>query len=285
MAENYCGKNCEACSFKEKLSCPGCKTGPGNTFDGDCDIARCCRERGHDTCATCTQQSWCGKNRSAETMADIRQQKQERERAKREKLEKQMPLLAKCLTVIFWVSLAVNIPAVMSNEFTVSLPGLYRTGQILSIVLSLAITGVYFSLRKVNDRYQKAAIYLGISLLADFVLNWITGGESRTWTLLVSIPAAVLSFAGKFQLYNAHSEVLVPVDYELSEKWMKLWKWYIRLFVAIIAGLLLVVILPVLGLLAVVAAAIGTIVVAIMELTYLYRMMDRFRNYAKELAA
>lgn len=285
MAENYCGKNCEACSFKEKLSCSGCKTGPGRKIGGDCEIARCCCERGHDTCATCNQQSWCGKNRSSETMADIRLQKQERERAKREKLEKQMPLLANCLTVVFWVGLAMNIPSAMSNQLTVSLPGLYRTGQILSIILSLVIVGTYSSLRKVNDRYQKAAIYLGISLFASFVLNWITGGESRAWTLLVSIPAAVLSFAGKFQLYSANSEVLVPVDYELSEKWMKLWKWYIRLFGVSIAGLLLVVILPILGLLAVVAAAIGTIVVGIMELIYQYRMMDRFRTYAKNLAA
>ena len=285
MAENYCGKNCEACSFKEKLSCPGCKIGPGRNFGGDCELAKCCRERGHDTCATCNQQSWCGKNRSAETMADSRLQKQERERAKREKLEKQVPLLAKCLSVIFWVSLAANIPGIMSNEFTVSLPVLYRTGQILLLISSLGIVAAYFTLRKVNDRFRKAAIYVGISLLADFVLKWITGGESPSWTLLITLPAAALSFAGKFQMYSAYSEILVPVDYELSEKWMQLWKWYIGLFIASIAGLLLTVIIPLLGLLAVVVAAIGTIVVSIMELIYLYRMMDRFRTYAKELAA
>ena len=42
MTENYCGKDCTRCSFKEALACVGCKTGPGRAFGGDCEIARCC---------------------------------------------------------------------------------------------------------------------------------------------------------------------------------------------------------------------------------------------------
>ena len=52
-----------------------------------------------------------------------------------------------------------------------------------------------------------------------------------------------------------------------------------------IASAVLVFILPILGMLATIVAGIGTIVVSIMELIYLYRMMVAFRTYAKDLAA
>ena len=129
MAENYCGKSCEACNFKEKLDCPGCKAGPGRVFGGDCEVANCCRERGHDTCTTCNQNNWCSKQKNAEGMAQTRFQKQEQERAAREQLEKHVPKLAKYLTILFWLNIAAQIPSLISNDLTKGLSSLYQTGQ------------------------------------------------------------------------------------------------------------------------------------------------------------
>ena len=50
MAETYCGKSCEECTKKEQLDCSGCKTGPGRQFGGDCELAKCVRDKGHETC-------------------------------------------------------------------------------------------------------------------------------------------------------------------------------------------------------------------------------------------
>ena len=47
MAETYCGKVCRECEQKEALSCPGCKLGPGKLYGGDCELAKCCREKGN----------------------------------------------------------------------------------------------------------------------------------------------------------------------------------------------------------------------------------------------
>ena len=53
MAETYCGKSCVECPRKEELSCPGCKMGPGKQFNGQCELAKCARDKGHETCESC----------------------------------------------------------------------------------------------------------------------------------------------------------------------------------------------------------------------------------------
>ena len=283
MAENYCGKDCTQCTFREELACPGCKDGPGRSFGGDCKQAQCCRERGHDTCETCNQKSLCGKNREANHLPEYRLEKQKRERAQREWLEKQMPLMAKCFTALFWIVIAANIPALMSNEYTTLMPVLHRTGQVLGLILSLAVVGCYFLLGKVNIRYRKVSLFMGIAVMAEFVIAVCVGNDSLTWLQLLRIPNLVLSLLGKYHLCNAHSEILIPLDYDLSEKWMRLWKWYTRIYIAMIASILLVRILPVLGLLTIGLLGIGMVVISVMELIYLYRMGARFRAYVREL--
>ena len=49
MAETYCGKSCAECTKKEQLNCSGCKAGPGRQFGGDCELAKCVRDKGHET--------------------------------------------------------------------------------------------------------------------------------------------------------------------------------------------------------------------------------------------
>lgn len=47
MGDTYCGKLCEDCQFKDNLQCPGCKTGPGKTWMTECELAKCCMDKGH----------------------------------------------------------------------------------------------------------------------------------------------------------------------------------------------------------------------------------------------
>ena len=285
MAENYCGKSCVDCGLKEKLNCSGCKAGPGRKFGGECELAKCCQERGHDTCATCNQNNWCSKQKNAEGMAQTRFQKQERERQKREQLEKHVSMLAKCLTLIFWLSIVSLLPGVISNDLTKSFPVLYAAGQIINAILSVAIIAVYFAMRKVNHRYQKVALIMAVTTASNFLIYCLTGGETVGWIRLVQIVEAALGLICRHHMYTAHSEVLVPVDYTLSEKWMGLWQWYIRITVALIASIVVILILPIIGMLVFLAAGIGVIVISIVEIVYFCRMMVAFRTYAKNLAA
>lgn len=75
------------------------------------------------------------------------------------------------------------------------------------------------------------------------------------------------------------------MDYALSEKWMQLWKWFVRLTIILVASIVVILMFPVLGALIMFAAAIGTAVISIIELVYIYRMMSAFRTYASSLTA
>ena len=76
-----------------------------------------------------------------------------------------------------------------------------------------------------------------------------------------------------------HSKVLSGVYNELSEKWEVLWKWYIGLFLGMFGCIIVMLIIPVLGAIAILGYAIGTIVVSILKLVYLYRTAKIFREY------
>ena len=82
---------------------------------------------------------------------------------------------------------------------------------------------------------------------------------------------------GEYQEYMGHSELLWDVDVELSDKWHKLWKWYIGCFLALLASIVVILLSPILGLLVTLAAAIGILVVLIVKLVYLYRTAMLFR--------
>ena len=79
MAETYCGKTCAECTKKEQLNCSGCKAGPGRQFGGDCELSKCVRDKGHETCDTCGFKGNCGTLRSRESMPDYRIRKIEAE--------------------------------------------------------------------------------------------------------------------------------------------------------------------------------------------------------------
>ena len=53
MAESYCLKSCTDCT---REGCSGCKTGG---FAGQCEIARGCKEKNHESCDSCTRSLYC----------------------------------------------------------------------------------------------------------------------------------------------------------------------------------------------------------------------------------
>jgi len=103
----------------------------------------------------------------------------------------------------------------------------------------------------------------------------------KAWlALLILIPGAVLEYYGRYWEYQSHGAVLAGLDDELAEKWPKLWKWEVGLFLGIFGCILLLFITPNLAAFAFLADAIGLLVVAILRLVYLYRTAKLFREYA-----
>ena len=281
MAETYCGKNCAECSKREKLNCQGCKAGPGRQFGGDCELAKCVRDKGHETCETCGFKGNCGTLRSRESMPDYRIRKIESKKMRKAAIAKRAPVLGKWLWIIFWLVIPSSIGSIMSHETTAKiLPGLLMPGQIINAICSLTYGAILLKLGSEEDRYRTAGICALIAGGVSAVVAIITGtAEEATWTLLFTLPAAVVAMVGEYNEYMAHSAVLSGVDNELSEKWEVLWKWYIGLFLSMFGCIIVMLIAPVLGAIAILGCAIGTVVVSILKLVYLYRTAKIFREY------
>ena len=281
MAETYCGKTCAECTKREELNCQGCKAGPGRQFGGDCELAKCVRDKGHDTCETCGFKGNCGTLRSRESMPDYRIRKIEAEKMRKAAIAKRAPILGKWLWIIFWLIIPSAIGSIMANETTAKiLPGLFMPGQIINAICSLTYGAILLKLGSVEDHYRTAGICALIAGASSALAAMINGGsDGATWILIFTIPAAIVAIVGEYNEYMGHSAVLSGVDNELSEKWEVLWKWYIGLFLGIFGSILLILIIPVLGAIAVIGATIGTLVVSILKLVYLYRTAKIFREY------
>ena len=281
MAETYCGKICAECEKKEQLNCSGCKAGPGRQFGGECELAKCVRDKGHETCDTCGFKGNCGTLRSRDNMPDYRIRKIEQEEMRKTAIAKRAPVLGKWLWIIFWLIIPSTIGSIMANETTAKiLPGLYLPGQIINAVCSLTYGAILLKLGSEEDRYRTSGICALVAGGASAIVALISGtGEEATWTLLFTLPAAVVAMVGEYNEYMAHSTVLSGMDNELSEKWEVLWKWYIGLFAGMFGCILVMLIIPILGAIALIGTAIGTVVVSILKLVYLYRTAKTFREY------
>ena len=281
MAETYCGKSCAECIKKEQLNCPGCKAGPGRQFGGDCELAKCVRDKGHETCDTCGFKGNCGTLRSRDHLPDYRIRKIEAEEMRKAAIARRAPVLGKWLWIIFWLIIPNTVGSLMANDSIAKvLPGLFVPGQIINAICSLTYGAILFKLRTEEDRYRTAGICAMIAGAASALAAVINGGsDEATWIVIFTIPAAIVEIVGEYNEFMAHSAVLSGVDNELSEKWEVLWKWYIGTFLGMLGCILVMLIAPVLGAIGILGCAIGMIVVGVLKLVYLYRTAKIFREY------
>ncbi|MBR5126271.1 MAG: DUF3795 domain-containing protein [Oscillospiraceae bacterium] len=281
MAETYCGKSCAECEKKELMNCPGCKTGPGRSIGGDCNLASCARGKGHETCETCIFKGNCGTLRNRDFAPDQRRRKQEAEEQRRIAVAKRAPFLGKWLWILFWLVIPSTVGSLLANGYTAdSLPGMYLTGQMITAVSMGAYGVILLKLGREEESYRKAGIYTLIAGIGTILTSLISGGgEEAPWTLLITIPAAILGLMREYNEYMGNSAVLTGVDEVLSEKWTRLWQWYIGLFFGLFGCILAMAIIPILGALAMLGCAVGMVVMSVLKLVYQYKTAQVFRTF------
>lgn len=283
MAKTYCLKSCAECQLKEQLNCPGCYQGPGERFRGDCALKKCCVGRGHETCETCNQNSYCGTFRGRERMPEIRLKEQEAERQRREILAQRSPILGKWLTVLFWLMIAAMVPGLMLEENIVKwLPGLRIPGIVLRSICIAAQCAILLKLSKLHQGYKIAAICGLVAQAAQLATDQLVDQSMLGVQLLVTIPISTIGLVSTYYEYITHSSMLVGMDGDQAAQWEKLWKWTIGLTLGSLGCIVLTAIAPLLGILVLLAVAIGTVVVGIIRYVYLYRTAKIFRNYGRE---
>ena len=277
MAETYCGKGCDGCGYREELNCPGCRLGPGKPFGGDCDIAACCRTSGHKACDTCTLRGNCGKLMGRQKMAERRLRKRKEEAARKNRLAKEAPLLAKRLTGLLWIVVLSNILSLLSAEQLIELwPAVRIPGIIVNFACNAAYGILLMTLGNLTDRYRTAGLCMivsaGLSLVSDLVLD---SGLSSFFVIGAAVPGLI----GLYQECLAHADKLDEIDEVMADKWRTLWYLHLGSTGGVLLGTFLTPLLWVLGFLLLIVGSITLIVVSILKIVYIYKTSQVYRNY------
>lgn len=281
MAETFCGKTCEGCPKKEILQCPGCKVGPGRQYGGDCELAQCVRGKGHETCESCTFRGNCGTLRGRDRIPDFRIRKIGSEKQRNAAVAGIVPILGKWVWVLFWLVIPCTVAGLLANENFLSwAPGVYVAGKILQAVCAAVYGWILLKLTPADSAYRTAGICNLVTTVPYLLMAFLPDGEgSSLWTMLFTLPAVVIYLVAEYQECMAHSDVLTYADSILSQKWEQLWKWRIGTYVGLLGSVVLSWIIPLLGLLLMLASMIGLLVVSVLKYVYLYRTAKCFREY------
>jgi len=281
MTQTYCGKNCGACVEKESISCPGCKEGPGRPIYGDCELARCCREKGHEKCVTC---SFCGDCLTMRGRYDIpryRRERQESERLQKENRRNRAMELEKWARILFWLFIPSVVAGVMASEqLGGQIPGVATIGDILNLVITMLYGIILIKMSSQHPRYRTAGIctLVGLAVGQVGVLLGAAAGNATGINLLFTLPAAIVALVGDYQEYMTHSDVRQGIDDILADQWRKFWKWYMIAMMSPFCCALLLMIIPGIALIALLIAALALPVLEVIKIVYLYRTAEAFRK-------
>lgn len=283
MEESYCGRSCRECTKKELIRCYGCKTETINHLGNDCELAKCAYEKGLDSCRMCENKGSCNGLRTRAEMPNYQSRESrnvylinKEEEKRKALLARRAPLLGKWLWILFWLpilSLGTSFLKVIPS------PSLHILGTVVGVLFGIARGIILIKISSEERRYLIAGIYALISVVADKILLIVDSSNNILLTLLIVPPIVIVGYVGMYQEFMAHAAVLENVDWDLSDKWEKLWKWYIGLIIGVVGSVLIVVLVPVLGLLVLLAGAIGIVVCGILSWVYLYRTAKVFRTY------
>jgi hypothetical protein len=50
-----CGIDCNDCEYRAPMNCPGCVCSEGKPFWGECSVAKCSADKGHEHCGKCQE--------------------------------------------------------------------------------------------------------------------------------------------------------------------------------------------------------------------------------------
>lgn len=264
MLDTYCGKSCQTCGYRAQTGCRGCR----EQGSRECKLAHCCREKGHETCQSCTYNTQCGMYRGKDTAPQFRLAQKQAELEYQQSLREKGASMSKWLWVLFWLFVPTTIAGILSEW----VPSLHDFGMAVAAACAVLYAVVLLKLSSDEPSYRVA----GLLALAVSVINipLLLTHNSIPLTA-VNVILAIVDLVSSYFEFQAHANALEGVDNQLSEQWRTLWKWMIGATMAMVLGVIFTVII--IGALVAVAAAIAILVISILKLVYLYRTAQVFQ--------
>lgn len=274
MAESYCLKSCAECG-----QCSGCR---GGAYAARCDIAKCCREKNHESCESCTRASFCSVRNGRDKMPGKLHDQDRREAELRQAYREKAAVLAKWTRIIFWCMIAANVVGIFGllTEFVPIFRWFHLAG---SVVLGLAVACCFFRMQEADEGFHTVAVLMLIAYGIDAAVAVFLPGESVLKTI-VDILAAVLGIVVMKRKTASFRDALSGISRELSEKWQKQWELYkISLFI-MGGGVLLSPFIGVFVLVPIFAGLGVLLFVTIREYVYLWQTAVGCEAFSQESA-
>jgi len=273
VVSKYCGNNCETCTSKEKLNCPGCAAGPDGLFTTSCRLAQCCIRKGLESCTACAFSCSCGIYLGREDMPGKRIREMERLAAKKAQLAELAKHMRTWFLVLFWLFVPTCIGSWITNlSLDGGMPGLLLTGTLISLTSNLIYVVALYGLGRMFPRLKATATIILICTLLNSIFTILSAlGHPVSEPILLTILAGFASLVAVCMECKSYSEALFDFDDDLARKWNRYWKWYLGFLGGFAVSFVLLVFSQPLGLLLVFVTGIGIVVLGILKLVYLHK--------------
>lgn len=186
-----------------------------------------------------------------------------------ESMSRRAAVMGKWLWVLFWLQIAGMVIGLFDGAVS----------AIGDVVRGLAYAWILLQMKGEDERYGKAAVFMMIAVVLQTVAD-LMDGSVAILSIVILIPALVLSLMATYQEYCAHSSVVGSADTFLGQRWMTLWKWQIVSIGGLLVSTLLLLVAPPLGALLVVVVGVIGIVAGVLTLVNLYKSAQAFRKIA-----
>lgn len=182
--------------------------------------------------------------------------------------------ISKKFKLLFLIVIIMNVFSLLSK-----IPVIETLGTVCATFCSIFYALILMKLSSEHEYYKAA----GISHIIVLIISLLpTESHFIGTTLFFSLLTSVIAIVSIYFEFTAHFELSCEVDYALASKWNTLKKWYLGLYILILASTLIVLILPILTIINVFVSLIGIIVVDIIKYVYLYKTSNVYKRKLEE---
>lgn len=237
---------------------------------GNCKGGRAVAENYYDSCKIETETC---------VSSDYARWQTARDAAWQEMLQRKATFFGKWMWILFLMIIPNAIHAIMTLDFVIEMfPQMNLIGSLFGLGCSIASGLILIKMSEKESQYQIAGIFMIITNVINTVIEVFEVSEG--WAFFIVFPTLLFGLIATYNEFMAHASVMRGIDDMMSKKWSALWTWYVRVLLCFGGSIILMLIIPLVGLTALLGAAIGVVVLSIAKMVYLYRSAKICRGYS-----